>query len=152
MCVHAANVRAVDTAVDGAPSIIGDSCDAELDITTRVSPHSVDETVSRLQKSIQQAGLTVLIIVGQGNATDPIAVEAQQQLMVLADARTRALLTSATPLVALELPMKMLVWRDGGVVKVSFKDVDCIRHRYDLTPQAGSFFELVDSAAQRALR
>ena len=128
------------------------SCDADSDVTTKVSHYDVDETVSRLQKSIQHAGLSVLIIADQTTAADPSALEAQQQLIVLADPRTRADLMSATPLIALDLPMKMLVWRDGALVKVSFKEVDCIRQRYDLTPQTASFFGLVDSSVQRALR
>ena len=152
ICVHAQNLRAVDSAVDDAPSITGTSCDAGSHITTEISHFSVEETVSRIQKSIQHEGLTVLIIVGQGIAADPSAMEAQQQMIVLADPRTRALLTSATPLIALDLPMKMLVWRDGDLVKVSFKEVDCIRQRYDLTPQTTSFFGLVDSSVRRALR
>jgi uncharacterized protein (DUF302 family) len=151
MCAHAPNLRAVDSALEDAPSITDTSCDADSDITTRVSHYSVEETMSRLQKSIEHAGLTVLIIVGQGVAADPSAMEAQQ-LIVLTDPRTRTLLTGATPLIALDLPIKMLVWRDGDLVKVSFKEVDCIRQRYDLTPQTASFFGLVDSSVQRALR
>lgn len=148
LCVHAPNLKAADNAVEDATSITDTSCDADSDITTQVSHYSVDETVSRVQESIQHAGLTVLIISGQGTS----AMEAQQQLMVLSDSRTRALLTRVAPLIALDLPMKILVWRDGALVKVSFKEVDCIRQRYDLTPQTASFFGLVDSSVQRALR
>lgn len=144
-------LRAADDAVDDAPSVTAGACDADSDVTTKISHYEVDETVSRLQKSIQHAGLSVLIIADQAAAADSSALEAQQ-LIVLADPRTRADLMSATPLIALDLPMKMLVWRDGALVKVSFKEVDCIRQRYDLTPQTASFFGLVDSSVQRALR
>ena len=140
--------------MDQAPPSLGDaSCDADSDITTMVSRYTIDQTIQRLKENLEMAGLSVVAILEQSVAGDKTGAPRHQETLVIGgDPRARTLLTNTTPLVALDLPMKMLVWKDDEPVKVSFKTVECLRQRYDLTPQAVKYFAHIEEAAERALR
>jgi uncharacterized protein (DUF302 family) len=155
MCVHASSLNAQESALDQPPPGLGDaSCDADSDITTMVSRYTVDQTIQRLKENLEMAGLSVVAILEQSVAGDKTGAQSrhQEMLVIGGDPHARTLLTNATPLVALDLPMKMLVWKDDEPVKVSFKEVECLRQRYDLTPQAVKYFSHIEEAAERALR
>jgi uncharacterized protein (DUF302 family) len=155
MCVHASSLNAQESAMDQPPPSLGDaSCDVDSDITTMVSRYTIDQTIQRLKESLEMAELSVVAILEQSVAGDKTGAQSRHQetLVIGGDPRARALLTNATPLVALDLPMKMLVWKDDDPVKVSFKAVECLRQRYDLTPQAVKYFAHIEEAAERALR
>ena len=44
----------------------------------------------------------------------------------------------ASPLTALDLPLKVLVWDDGGGTKVSYTDPDVLAARHQLTAEQGT--------------
>ncbi|CAG0962931.1 hypothetical protein GPROT1_00947 [Gammaproteobacteria bacterium] len=150
VCVATNNIEAAEDA--HVPSMVAATCGADSDITTKVSRYNVDETVARLEEAIKRMGLTVLTIVSHGTATAPRVVEPPHQLLVMSGTDMRTLLSGSTPLIALDLPMKLLVWQDGKRVKVSFKDVECLRKRYDVTAQVAAFFVRVGASVEEALR
>ncbi len=155
VCVHAPSLNAQESAMDQPPPSLGDtSCDGDSDITTMVSRYTIEQTIQRLKASLEMVGLGVVAILEQSVAGDETGAQARHQevLVIGGDPRMRTLLTNTTPLLALDLPIKMLVWKDGEPVKVSFKEVECIRQRYDLTPQAVKYFARIEQATERALR
>jgi uncharacterized protein (DUF302 family) len=141
LCGYAGNVRADPDA----------ACTADSDVTTLISAHPLEQTIARLKASIQTAGLGVLAILHQ-TLPGSISTQArQQETIIVGGARIRDLAT-ATPLLALELPIKVLVWEDGEIVKVSFKEAECLGQRYDLPPAAVEYLALIEQSAERALR
>lgn len=153
LSAHAFPLNAQGPTTDQASPGVDATCDADSDITTIVSHYTVEQTIVRLKENIETTGLTVLALLDQSVARDRTGAGTRhQEMLVIGDPRTRALLTNATPLVALDLPMKVLVWTDGDVVKVSFKEPECLRQRYDLTPQAVKYFAHVEESAEQALR
>jgi uncharacterized protein (DUF302 family) len=101
----------------------------EADVVTKLSPHPVTDTVSKLtgilirlfavidqSAEARQAGLslreTTLVIFGNPAAGTPVM--------------------AAAPLAALDLPLKVLVWDDGGQTKVSYYSPDALAARHHL--------------------
>lgn len=154
ICIVATTVVAQEDAIQQLSQAPEDAtCDAESDITTIVSRYSIEETVQRLKASLNISGLSVVTIAGQDAAgNENGAPPRHREMLVIGDPHTRRLLLTMAPLVALDLPTKMLVWEDGKPVKVSFKDAQCLRQRYDLTPRAVEYFDRIEEAAERALR
>lgn len=127
------------------------ACTAESDVATLVSGYSLEQTVERLKASIENAGLSVLAVldhaVPAGQATEP----RRDETLIVGHPHIRDLLSEA-PLLALDLPVKVLVWEDGNTVKVSFKEPQCLGLRYDLAPDAVAYFARVEESAARALQ
>jgi uncharacterized protein (DUF302 family) len=79
----------------------------ETEITTKVSPRSVTDTVLRLTGILSAKGMKVFAVIEQ-------SAEASQVGMRL---RETTLVMTAAPLAALDLPLKVLVWDDAGQTK-----------------------------------
>jgi uncharacterized protein (DUF302 family) len=110
------------------------------------SPLSVAETVERLATAIRAAGAKLFLVVDHSG-------EAQQVGMVLRDTKllvfgnpvggTPAMV--ASPLVALDLPLKVLVWMDDdGAVWMSYLDAAWLAARHGLASELAAPLSAVD--------
>jgi uncharacterized protein (DUF302 family) len=110
------------------------------------SPLSVAETVARLATAIRAAGAELFFVVDHSG-------EAQQVGMVLRDTKllvfgnpvggTPAMV--ASPLVALDLPLKVLVWMDDdGAVWMSYLDAAWLAARHGLASELAAPLSAVD--------
>jgi uncharacterized protein (DUF302 family) len=110
------------------------------------SPLSVAETVERLAAAIRAAGATLFFVVDHSG-------EAQRVGMVLRDTKllgfgnpvggTPAMV--ASPLAALDLPLKVLVWTDDdGAVWMSYLDAAWLAARHGLTAELAAPLSAVD--------
>jgi uncharacterized protein (DUF302 family) len=105
------------------------------DITTKVSPYSVSETVTKLVEMIGTRGMKVFAVIDQSAEALGAGLELRPTTLVLfgnPSAGTRVM--EATPLVALDLPLKVLVWADGQQTMVSYLAPDALGRRYSLSP------------------
>src|SRR5919106_5654882 len=119
------------------------------------SPLSVAETVDRLAAAIRAAGAKLFLVVDHSG-------EAQRVGMVLRDTKlvvfgnpvggTPAMV--ASPLVALDLPLKVLVWMDDdGAVWMSYLDAAWLAARHGLATELAAPLSVVDRlTAQVAAR
>jgi uncharacterized protein (DUF302 family) len=115
------------------------------DITTKVSPHSVSETVTKLVEMIEARGMKVFAVIDQSAEADNAGLELRPTTLVLfgnPSAGTRVM--EAEPLVALDLPLKVLVWADGAQTMVSYLAPDALGRRYDLSSDLASNFAGID--------
>jgi uncharacterized protein (DUF302 family) len=110
------------------------------------SPLSVAETVERLAAAIRAAGATLFFVVDHSG-------EAQRVGMVLRDTKllgfgnpvggTPAMV--ASPLAALDLPLKVLVWMDDdGAVWMSYLDAGWLAARHGLASELAAPLSAVD--------
>jgi len=103
-------------------------------ILTTASRHSVDETVSRLQAAITAHGLTLFAQINHQQAAQEVGLTMQPaQVLIFGSPRSGTPLMVAAPLLALDLPLKALVWQDGDAnVWVSYTDPAWLAQRYTL--------------------
>ena len=102
-------------------------------VITKASPRTVAETVARFSGIAQAKGLRVFTVIDQ-------AAEARQAglalrdtvLVVFGNPAAGTPVMAAAPLSALDLPLKFVVWDDGGVAKVSYVSPETIAARYGL--------------------
>jgi uncharacterized protein (DUF302 family) len=115
------------------------------DITTKVSPHSVSETVTKLVEMIEARGMKVFAVIDQSAEANNAGLELRPTTLVLfgnPSAGTRVM--EAVPLVALDLPLKVLVWADGEQSMVSYLAPDALGRRYNLSSDLASNFAGID--------
>ena len=107
----------------------------ERGIVTKASPHpSVTETLERLREEVRVRGLEEFALIDHGGAAESVGLEMQEaKLLVFGSPRAGTPLMVASPLLALDLPLKVLVWRehDGGVL-VSYNATSYVARRHDI--------------------
>jgi uncharacterized protein (DUF302 family) len=125
---------------------------ADGGVLSLVSKHSLPETVARLRHVLEGAGMHVSAIIDHTLDADHASVDREpNELLVFGDPKSRARLMSANPLLALDLPMKVLVWDDEGTVKASFNDPDFLKVRHALEREEMKYFERVETLIEHAL-
>jgi uncharacterized protein (DUF302 family) len=104
-------------------------------ITTKDSPLSVDETVSRLVGLIEARGMKVFAVIDQAEAARGAGLDLRPTTMVIFGnpaAGTRVM--EAAPWAAMDLPLRVLIWADGEQTKVGYVAPSTLDARYHLGP------------------
>jgi uncharacterized protein (DUF302 family) len=115
------------------------------DITTKLSPRSVDETVSRLVELVEARGMKVFVVIDQSAEARHAGLHLRPtRLVVFGNPTSGTEVMEAAPLVALDLPLKVLVWADGQQTKVSYLAPDALGRRHHLVGDLASKLAGVD--------
>lgn len=109
--------------------------DDQKGIVTIASPYpSVSETLERLRKVVRENGLEEFALIDHGGAAERAGLKMQEaKLLVFGSPRAGTPLMVASPLLALDLPLKVLVWRGhDGEVLVSYNATSYLAWRHDI--------------------
>ena len=102
-------------------------------VITKVSPRTVAETVARFSGIAKAKGLRVFAVIDQAAEARQAGLELRDTvLVVFGNPAAGTPVMAAAPLSALDLPLKFVVWDDGGVTKVSYVSPETIAARYGL--------------------
>jgi uncharacterized protein (DUF302 family) len=96
------------------------------------SPHTVVETLARLETIVQAKGLTILARIDHsGDAAKADLAMPPTRLLIFGNAKSGTPLMIASPSVAIDLPLKALVWQDEeGKVWLSYNSPDYLKERH----------------------
>ena len=98
------------------------------------SAYAFDETLARLSKAIKDAGNTLFADIDQRAAAKSVGLTLRPtRLLIFGNPKGGTPLMDAYPLAALELPLKLLVWEDGGAAQVAYTAPAEIALRYDVS-------------------
>jgi uncharacterized protein (DUF302 family) len=104
-------------------------------ITTKDSLRSFDETVTRLTQLIDERGMKIFAVIDQSAEARDVGLYLRPTtLVVFGNPAGGTAVMDATPLAALDLPLKVLVWADGDQTKVSYLAPSALAERYTLDP------------------
>jgi uncharacterized protein (DUF302 family) len=104
-------------------------------ITTKLSPRSVTDTVSRLVELIEARGMKVFALIDQAEEARKAGLDLRPTiLMAFGNPSAGTKVMDAVPLVAMDLPLKVLIWADGDQTKVSYVGPATLDGRYRLGP------------------
>jgi uncharacterized protein (DUF302 family) len=97
------------------------------------SRYSYAETLARLQTAIVAAGSTLFASIDQSAAAKSVGLHLRPTtLLIFGNPRGGTPLMEAFPMIALDLPLKLLVWEEHGV-HVAYTPVRVIAERYGVT-------------------
>jgi len=113
----------------------GASDQARAGTVTKTSPRTVGDTVDRLLDLLASKGQKVFVVIDQRAEARAVGLELRETTLVVFGNPTAGTgVMDAAPLLALDLPLKILVWADGdGVTQVSYTDPAFIAARHDLS-------------------
>ncbi len=104
-------------------------------VVTVPSAHDVPTTVDRLETAVRAAGLHVFDRIDHAAGARKVGLELRPTvLLVFGNPKVGTRLMHCSPRVALDLPMKALVWEDAhGKVWLSYDDPGWIAARHHAT-------------------
>jgi uncharacterized protein (DUF302 family) len=106
------------------------------EIVVKDSPASVADTVQRLERLIADKGLKLFAVFDHSGAAAEQGLALRDTKVVVFGSPTAGTpVMEAAPLVALDLPLKVLVWDDGGRTKLAYTAPEVLARRYELSDE-----------------
>jgi uncharacterized protein (DUF302 family) len=103
------------------------------DVVTKLSPRPVAATVARFTELLTGKGVKVFAVIDQAAAAREAGQDLRETVLVIfGNPAAGTPVMAASPLSALDLPLKIVVWDDAGQTKVSYVAPATIAARYDL--------------------
>ena len=94
---------------------------AEADVVTKLSGQSVAGTVARLTGLITAKGMRLFAVIDQAAEARQVGLALRETTLVMFGSPAAGTpVMAASPLAALDLPLKVLFWADGDQTKVSY--------------------------------
>ena len=117
----------------------------ETEITTKVSPRSVTETVSRLTGIVSAKGLKLFAVIDHSAEASQVGLQLRETtLVVFGNPVAGTPVMVAAPLAALDLPLKVLVWTDNGQTKISYYGPAALAARHGLSADLAAKLAAID--------
>ena len=103
-------------------------------IVTISSDHSVNDTVTRLEQLLQAKGVHIFAIVDHSGEAGKAGLRMPNtKLIIFGNPEAGTPLMIAAPTIAIDLPLKILVWEDVEArVWITYNSPDYLRNRHDL--------------------
>jgi uncharacterized protein (DUF302 family) len=123
-------------------------------IVTRPSPFAVKETLERLEVAIQRRNLTIFAHIDHSDEARRVGLTMQEaHVLIFGNPKAGTPLMIASPLVALDLPLKALIWQsEDGPVWVSTTSVAYLKVRYALPQELVGNIAGVDALIEQTLQ
>src|SRR2546421_4994785 len=123
-------------------------------IVTRPSPFSVEETLERLQAAIHSRNLNIFAHIDHSGEARRVGLKMQEaQVLIFGNPKAGTPLMIASPLLALDLPLKLLIWQsDDDRVWVSTTSVAYLKARYAIPQELIGNIAGVDALIEQTLQ
>jgi uncharacterized protein (DUF302 family) len=121
-------------------------------IVSIASRHPAGETMDRLEADLRARGFTIFARIDQQKEAEQVGLRLRPtELLLFGNPKAGTLWMQAHPSVALDLPLKALVWQDDdGRVWITFDAPAYLGHRHGLTTDQVTQMEGVRAIFDRA--
>jgi uncharacterized protein (DUF302 family) len=116
------------------------------------SNHSVDQTVEKLKGILQAKGVTLFALLDHSGEAEKVGLKMPPtKLAIFGSPKAGTPLMLAAPSIAIDLPLKILIWEDGqGKVWVSYNTPSYLQERHDLPHDLLQNIAVVETLAAAA--
>ena len=106
---------------------------AEVNVVTKVSPRSVPDTVKRMTDILRSKGVKLFDVIDQRAEARLVGLDLRETtLVIFGNPVAGTPVMESSPLSALDLPLKILVWDNDGTTNVSYYPPDELAARHHL--------------------
>jgi len=101
------------------------------------SPYSVAETTKRLESTLQRKGIQLFCHIDHSGEAEKVGLKMPPtQLLIFGNPKSGTPLMVAAPTVAIDLPLKALIWEDAARrVWVTYTSPEYLQQRHNLPPE-----------------
>jgi uncharacterized protein (DUF302 family) len=116
------------------------------------SSHSVDQTIERLKSILAAKGVTLFALIDHSGEAEKVGMKMRPtKLLIFGSPKAGTPLMLAAPSVAIDLPLKILVWEDtGGKVWASYNGPTYLQERHGLPQELLQNIAVVETLAAQA--
>jgi len=134
------------------PAAAADSVKKKNGIVDVPSNHSVDQTVERLKDILQAKGITLFALIDHSGEAGKAGMKMPPtKLLIFGNPKGGTPLMLAAPSVAIDLPLKILVWQDSqGKVWLSYNSPAYLQERNGLPQDLLQNIAVVGTLAAKA--
>jgi uncharacterized protein (DUF302 family) len=110
--------------------------DTEPDVVSKTSPRSVADTVTKLTEMISAKGMKIFGVIDQSAEARAAGLDLRDTTLVIFGSPAAGTpVMDASPLAALDLPLKVLIWADDGQTKVTYYSPSSVAARHHLSAE-----------------
>lgn len=130
------------------------SADNQNGLINLATKHSVDEVMQRLEALLTERGITVFARVDHSGEAAKVGLDMRPtKLLIFGSPKGGTPLMQANPTVAIDLPLKALLWEDAyGKVWLTYNDPQYLQRRHnfpaDLLPNISAVSALFAKAVE----
>jgi uncharacterized protein (DUF302 family) len=117
------------------------------------SPYSVPETLARLESILKEKGLTVFARIDHSGEAEKVGLQMRPaQLLIFGSPKGGTPLMVAAPRLAIDLPLKALVWQDAqDKVWLSYNTPEYLQQRHGFPAELLKNIAGVSALIQKAV-
>ena len=125
---------------------------ADNGIVNLPSNHSVNETVEKLQGILTAKGVMLFALVDHSGEAEKAGMKMPPtKLLIFGSPKAGTPVMLASPSIAIDLPLKILIWEDaGGKVWVSYNSPQYLKQRHDVPDDLLKNLAAVETLATNA--
>jgi uncharacterized protein (DUF302 family) len=114
--------------------------------------HSVDDIVQRLETLLSEKNITLFAVIDHSGEAEKVGLQMRPtKLLIFGNPKGGTPLMQAAPTVAIDLPLKALVWQDGdGKVWLTYNDPAYLQHRHGFPEQLVANLSAVNGLLAKA--
>lgn len=118
----------------------------------KASHHSVDETVERLKNILQSKGVILFALIDHSGEAEKVGMKMRPtKLLIFGSPKAGTPLMLAAPTVAIDLPLKILIWEDAkGKVWATYNSPEFLRERHGLPSDLMQNVSVIEALASQA--
>jgi len=121
-------------------------------IVSLPSRHSVDETVAKLKSILQAGNVTLFALIDHSGEAEKVGLKMPPtKLLIFGNPKGGTPLMLASPSIAIDLPLKVLVSEDAdGKVWVFYNSIAFLKQRHNLPDDLTRNIAVVETVAAKA--
>jgi ribose 5-phosphate isomerase A len=130
----------------GAGSRPGTAPRAGARLTTKLTPLSVPEAVARLRELLGAKGVKLFDVIDHSGEAEAAGLTLRDtKVAIFGNPQAGTPIMEAVPQAALDLPLKVLIWRDGGQTKLTYAPPGLLAARHGLSDELAGRLAAVDA-------
>ena len=116
------------------------------------SPSAFEETVAALQKTLNSKGITIFATIEHHKAAEAVGENMQPAtVLIVGNPKVGTALMQENPRLAIELPLKILIYKEEKIVRIRYEKIATIAEKYHIK-QNFATAEKIDAAMQQLIK
>ena len=117
-----------------------------------LSPYTFEQTIERLQKVLESKNITVFATIEHHKAAEAVGESmSPATLLIVGNPKVGTALMQENLLLAIELPLKILVYQEGKTVNIRYEKIAAIAEKYHIKQNFGTA-EKIDAAMLQLIK
>ena len=117
-----------------------------------LSPYTFEQTIERLQKVLESKNITVFATIEHHKAAEAVGeTMPPATVLIVGNPKVGTALMQENLLLAIELPLKILVYQEGKTVNIRYEKIAAIAEKYHIKQNFGTA-EKIDAAMLQLIK